>query len=106
MKKIIIYTDDNKAELLTEMLEHLDLVKSMEIENVTEARIYPGGNFEIKSGKGQAGTKDIKEQYQTAGQDKSGEMDVIKGSKNIRQLRDALSAIDNIRDKNKKRFTS
>ncbi len=93
MKKIIIYADDDRADLLAELLQHLDLIRSVEVEDVSEARIYPGGNFEIKPPGEKAEDKETKEMEPE-----------LRGSKNIEQLREALSAIESIRDKNKKRY--
>ena len=101
MKKIIIYADDDKADQLAELLSHLDLIRSIEVDVVQEARIYQEGNFEIKPSKERTGyQKSMKKVHD----DELPVQEKLKGLKNIEQLREALSAIESIRDKNKKRF--
>ena len=86
MKKITIYVDDNKAAFIRELLEHLDFVRKVETEMTEERELSPDAN-PADGGKG----SDMPERDLEGGE-----------SKNIKQLRDALAAIDNVRDRNKK----
>lgn len=96
MKKIIIYADDDKAGLLTELLVHLSFVKSVETEPLPKPDAMQEVNNEKKYDTNTSDSGESNEESENK----------EKTNKNLRQLRDALAAIDNARDRNKKNFTT
>jgi hypothetical protein len=90
MKKLIIYVDDDKAEMLTTLLGHIDFVKSVESDIKPASDVFPELNDLDRQDSGYSDDNDHNAENSMA------------ESKNIQQLRSALAAIDNARDRNKK----
>jgi len=90
MKKVIIYVDDENAEMLTTLLKHIDFVKSVESDIKPASDVFPELNDHKRPDNGYS--DDVDQNPENS----------IAENKNLQQLRSALAAIDNARDRNKK----
>jgi len=89
MKKLIIYVDDDEADLFAEMLSHIDFVRSVEYGHQQPSDVFPDINQNTQDREPADGSAQNEEKKTV-------------GNKNIQQLRSALAAIDHVRDRNKK----
>lgn len=49
MKSFKVQVQNDKAEFFIELLKNFDFIEFEEVEGFYEPRVYPGGNFEIRS---------------------------------------------------------
>ncbi len=106
MERIVIQVENNKADFLKELIGYFDFVEIMKVENIVEPRVYPGANFEIrpknKIAKIDENIKDSTSLFDEV-QNSNENLDISnENEKNIKQLRDAMSVINRLRDKNRK----
>lgn len=92
MKSFKVQVDDSKAAFFKELLNSLGFVKFEEVDGFHEPRVYPGGNFEIRSQSQTPG------KVKSAGRAVSGAPQSDDAMKNIRE---AMKAIEQQRDRNR-----
>ncbi|MFT3738613.1 MAG: hypothetical protein QM786_07625 [Breznakibacter sp.] len=90
MKSFKVQVDDNKAAFFKELLGSLGFVKFEEVDGFHEPRIYPGGNFEIRT--------------QNAAKNRTPtrlESSHLQSEDAMKNLRNAMKAIEEMRDKSR-----
>lgn len=91
MKSFKVQVDDNKAPFFRELLASLGFVKYEEVEGFHEPRVYPGGNFEIR-------TQNAPKGGRTAARVENPH---LQNEDALKNLREAMKAIEEQRDKSR-----
>ena len=103
MKRFVIQVENNKALFFKELIENFDFAEIIKTDNIVEPRIYPSADFEIRHKGNTAGTAQKSKYANTEIQNMNEGMSISSEEEhNIKQLRDAMSKISKIRDKNRK----
>ena len=102
MERFIIEVENGKAEFFKDLIKNFDFVEIVKEDNIVEPRIYPATDFEIKP-HGHI-SNSLNKSKSTHAESKN----LNKGSnsyrgeeQNLEQIRDAISAINRVRDKNR-----
>lgn len=88
MKNFKVHVDDAKASFFRELMESFAFVKYEEVDGFHEPRVYPGGNFEIRS--------------QPAGSSKPPkDITTLPNDEAMKNIRTAIKAIEVLRERNR-----
>lgn len=100
MEKFIIQVEHDKAIFFKNLIENFDFAQIITEENIAEPRIYPSADFELRQ-KGDIGSKTQKSVSFYTGTNSTSEVanTTLEEENNLKQLRDAMSQINRIRDK-------
>jgi len=100
MKRFVIEIEKSKANFFEDLIKNFDFVKSIKVENIVEPRIYPAADFEIRSGN--QDTESYNEEHTSdinLSASANNNISIInERERNLKQIRDAMSAIDKIRE--------
>ena len=91
MKNYRVRVRDEKAAFFEELMRYLDFCDYEGVEGFAEPRIYPG--FDFKAGNTESRSKS---------KAKSKDKDKMDTESNLSNLREVMSRIDAMRDKNRK----
>lgn len=100
MKRFVIEIENSKANFFDDLIKNFNFVKLIKVENIVEPRIYPAADFEIRSGNQDTMSYD---KNNRSGSNLSTNTDnnintLNERERNLKQIRDAMSAIDKIRE--------
>ncbi|SMO74258.1 hypothetical protein SAMN06265379_10693 [Saccharicrinis carchari] len=99
MKNYKIQIEDTEVQFFRHLMDKLGFTKYEEIKPVNEPRVYPGGNFEIRSSNNPAPKSDTN---LSAGNSSLGKQQSSNTRKDaMKDIRDIISRIDRERNKNK-----
>ena len=105
MERIVIQVEGDKAAFFRELIDSFDFVEIVKVDNIVEPRVYPAANFEIRpKNKVVKIDENVNEFTSLFGdtQNSNKKADTPgEGDKYIKQIRDAMSEINRLREKNR-----
>jgi hypothetical protein len=106
MERFVIEVEKRKAKFFNDLIENFDFAKVVKVDSIVEPRIYPAADFEIRPDN-QTTKRNDKSKKQVSSSITSSDISIKlsaldESEKNLKQIRDAMSAIDRQREEYRK----
>ena len=103
MERFVVHVEKDKAQFFKELIESIEFVEIINIDSIIEPRIYPASGFEIRSkNKGSDKVKGSASGLDITSSLNENNLPSREDQKNLKQIRDAMSAIERKREESRK----